>query len=453
MSRLYALIPDRAAVTGYLARRDRALLIYAGFAAFMTYLCMYAARKPFSAVSYEGLDFAGISLDGQALSLKVVLGVAQVLGYFISKLLGTKVCSEVGWQGRRRLLNGLLLLSIAALALFWLLPGPWKALAMFLNGLPLGMVWGLVVGYLEGRRASEMLLAILSVAFIVGSGIVKDVGKWLIAAPPAEGIEAGQWLALVLGLPLPLFYPALAEGLSTGADGRLYGFGLPWSAMPLATALLFLPCFLLTTRLLSLLPRPSAEDAAERTRRQPMDGSARWAFFTRFLPGLLLLLLSYFLLTAYRDYQDYFGQELFAELGYGDTPAIFTQTALPVALGVLAALALLSLVRSNFWGLFACFVLMIAGLALQALATLGFEAGQVDGKWWMVWVSLGAYLAYVPFGSVIFDRVIARTRYVGTAVFAIYLADATGYLGAVLIKLYADLFAGGAAGRLAFFLH
>ena len=95
---------------------------------------------------------------------------------------------------------------------------------------------------------------------------------------------------------------------------------------------------------------------------------------------------------------------------------------------------------------------MMAGLVLQVVSTLGFQANLLNGKWWMVWVSLGSYLAYVPFGSVIFDRVIARTRFVGTAVFAIYLADATGYLGTILVKLYADIFASGGGERLSFFL-
>ncbi len=450
----------RQRLSTYLARNDAAFVAYAGFAAFMTYLCMYAVRKPFSALSYEGMDFFGLVVNDNALSLKVMLGVAQVIGYFLSKVIGTKICSEVSWQGRHRLLNGLLALAIAALALFWLLPGPWKFIAMFLNGLPLGMVWGLVVGYLEGRRRSEMLLAILSVSFIIGSGIVKDVGRWLVAAPPAQGIETAQIAVLAGGIVLPVLYPLLARWFSTAelpaADGGsellLQGFGISWEAMPLVAALLFWPAFAMTSWLLAQVPPPSAADEAERTPRQPMDSTARWEFFYRFMPGLMLLFSSYFLLTAYRDYHDFFGQELFAQLGYGGEPAIFTQTALPVALGVILALAMLSWIRSNYWGLFAVFMLMIAGVGLQVLATLGFQAEAISGKWWMVLVSLGAYLAYVPFGSVVFDRVIAKTQFVGTAVYAIYLADATGYLGTILIKLYADIFAAPGGDRLSFFL-
>jgi hypothetical protein len=261
------------------------------------------------------------------------------------------------------------------------------------------------------------------------------------------------WAALLLGLPLPLLYPLLADWLSSN-NGNLQGFGLHWAAMPFAVSLLFLPAFLLATRLLRLMPQPDTDDERERCRRAPMDAAARWAFLQRFLPGLCLLLLSYFLLTGYRNYQDYFGPELFLELGYSAGASLFTQAALPVAFGVLAAMALLAGIRSSFWGLLACFALMLSGLVLQGLLTIGLNQGWVSGKWWMVGVSLGAYLAYVPFGSVIFDRVIARTRFVGTAVFAIYLADATGYLGTVLVKLYADVWspAVNVGGRLDFFI-
>lgn len=66
----------------------------------------------------------------------------------------------------------LTLIAIAELALlgFALAPTEFKGLALFFNGLPLGMVWGIVVRYLEGRRSSEFLLAGLSCSFIVASG-------------------------------------------------------------------------------------------------------------------------------------------------------------------------------------------------------------------------------------------------------------------------------------------
>ena len=69
----------------------------------------------------------------------------------------------------------------------------------------------------------------------------------------------------------------------------------------------------------------------------------------------------------------------------------------------------------------------------------------------MTLTGLGAYLAYVPYGAVLFDRLIASTRVVATAVFAIYLADAIGYTGSVGVQLYRDLAASNLS-RLGFFM-
>jgi hypothetical protein len=93
---------------------------------------------------------------------------------------------------------------------------------------------------------------------------------------------------------------------------------------------------------------------------------------------------------------------------------------------------------------------MASGTLLLAISSLLMDAGWIDGFWWMTLVGLGSYLAYVPYGSVLFDRMMASTRAVGTAVFAIYLADAIGYTGSVGMLVYKD-FAVSELSRLEFF--
>ena len=354
---------------------------------------MYAFRKPFAAATFEGLTF----LD-TGIGLKTAFAISQIVGYAISKYVGIKVCSEITRGRRAAALVLLILLAEAALLLFAVLPDNWKILAIFLNGLPLGMVWGMVVWYLEGRRMSEILLAGLSCSFILASGMVKDVGRFVMS----------DWL--------------ISEG---------------W--MPVVTGGLFLPLFLLSVWLLNQLPAPSTADALARVRREPMDGQSRITFMRRFLPGMIMLMVVYFFLTAYREFRDTYGVEIFAELGYKDTPALFTRSELPVALGVMAALAALSLIKDNRRGLIGAFVIMTGGAAMMGVSTILLDNGLIAGRDWMILVGLGAYLTYVPFGSVLFDRLIAGTRATGTAVFAIYVADAIGYTGAVGVQLYKDL--------------
>ena len=182
-----------------------------------------------------------------------------------------------------------------------------------------------------------------------------------------------------------------------------------------------------------------------------MDRSQRLDFVRQFLPGLLMLLIAYFFLTAYRDFRDNFGVEIFAQLGYGESEvAIFTRSELWVAFGVLGALAMLNLIKDNRLGLIGAFGIMTLGVVIMGCGTLLRDQELIGGLTWMILCGLGSYLAYVPYGSVLFDRLIASTRAIGTAVFAIYVADAVGYAGAISVLLSKDLVAGDMS-RLDFF--
>src|SRR6516165_2212747 len=91
--------------------------VVAATAAFSTYFCMYAFRKPFAAAEFEGLSFLGTQVR-----LKTAFVISQIIGYTLSKYIGIKVCSEVTRQRRAVLLVGLALTAEAALVLFALLP-------------------------------------------------------------------------------------------------------------------------------------------------------------------------------------------------------------------------------------------------------------------------------------------------------------------------------------------
>ena len=389
--------PPRGRLTILLSNAPGSVFaLFVILASFSTYFCMYAFRKPFSAAGYDGLVFLDTTID-----LKTALVISQIIGYVLSKVIGIKICSEVT-RGRRALaLVTLIGIAQLSLLLFAVLPNDLKVLAIFFNGLPLGMVWGMVVWYLEGRRTSEMLLAGLSCSFIIASGVVKDVGRWVMTS-----MQVDQF----------------------------------W--MPFVTGLCFLPPFLLAVWLLNQLPDPSAEDIAARVERTTMNRGQRWQFIRQFLPAMLLLVITYFFLTAYRDYRDNFGVEIFEALGYGaDQSLVFTRSEIWVAVGVLGTLAALNVIRDNRRGLIGAFGIMVSGVALLGGATLMLDAGRIDGMTWMILTGIGAYLAYVPYGSVLFDRLIASTRATGTAVFAIYVADAIGYGGAITVLLTKDLLA------------
>src|SRR5688572_2085243 len=62
--------------------------VYASITAFCLYTCIYAFRKAFSAATFEGLFFGGISY-------KSWLVISQVVGYGFAKFYGIKFISEL----------------------------------------------------------------------------------------------------------------------------------------------------------------------------------------------------------------------------------------------------------------------------------------------------------------------------------------------------------------------
>jgi hypothetical protein len=173
----------------------RPRLLVAATAAFGVYFCMYAYRKPFTAGTYEGHEIFG-------LGFKVVLVISQLLGYMLSKFIGIKVISEMRSERRGAAIIVLILTAEAALVGFAFLPLPLKVVMMFLNGLPLGMVFGLVMAYLEGRRQTEFLSAVLCASFIVSSGFVKSVGQWLIQDAGISEFQMPMYAGLIFLPPL-----------------------------------------------------------------------------------------------------------------------------------------------------------------------------------------------------------------------------------------------------------
>ena len=100
---------------------------------------MYAFRKPFTAATFDVVPGWHFALD-----YKIALVIAQAVGYALSKLIGVKVISEIEPARRSAAIVGLIGAAWLALIAFALVPAPWNIAALFLNGLPLGMIWGLV---------------------------------------------------------------------------------------------------------------------------------------------------------------------------------------------------------------------------------------------------------------------------------------------------------------------
>ncbi len=374
--------------------RSRFLFItWCLIASFGAYFCMYAFRKPFATGLYEGLDLWGIGY-------KTVLIVSQVFGYMISKFSGIKVISELKPASRIKLIIVLIIIAEGSLLLFGLVPHPYNFVFLFINGLPLGMVYGVVFSFLEGRRFTEMIAMGLSISIVVASGILKTIY-----------IEIHQML------------PAVSEF---------------W--MPAFMGIIFLPLFFLFTWMLSVIPSPSQEDIALRTSRNPMTDAEKRHALKEFGFPILCFIIIYSLLATVRDFRDNFAIEIWSEIDVNWSSSDLSKTEMIAGLFVLGVIGSLSLIKSNLTGFRFTNIIVLGGLLISGIATLLFQVHAINGFYWMLFIGTGMFLAYTAIQTVVFERMIALFKIKANAGFFVYICDSFGYLGSVALLLYKEFF-------------
>ena len=361
-------------------------------AALITYMSMYAFRKPLSAATFEGLTYWGMDY-------KIIALISQVIGYTCSKFLGIRIVSSMKPGQRIRYILGLVGAAWIALFFFAWTPQPYNVLLLVINGLPLGMNFGIVISFLEGRRNTELLGAGLCISFITASGIVKSVGQFLIVH-----------------------------------------LGVSDFWMPFLTGLVFVPLLLLGVWLLGKIPPPTEEDKALRSERTPMTKVERRKFIHDFSVGVVLAVLTYATLTVYRDLRDNFAVELWAQMGYEGNSGILAYTEICIALLVLFFIANMIRGINNRKAFYGNIGFFIGSGLLLFFSTWAFSEGRLSPVWWMILSGFGLYLCYACFHTMFFERWIALFRYSSNIGFLICVSDSFGYLGSVGVLVYKNFF-------------
>jgi MFS family permease len=361
--------------------------ISAAMIAFLAYSSVYAYRKPFTIATFDGIKFWGVSYQ-------TLLIISQVVGYMLSKFYGIKFIAELKTLGRFK--TSVILVGSAwlTLLLFAWIPAPYGMILFFINGFVLGFMWGIVFSYVEGRRSTDFVGAVMAVSFIFAGGFTRSVAKWLMV----EWNVTETW-------------------------------------MPFMTGLVFALPLLFFLWLLEKIPPPDEADIKERTIRLPMNAESRRHFLKVFGVGIAFVTVTYVFLTIMRDVRDNYMSNIWNELGYGNNYSIFTRTETYTSLIVLLIMCLLVLIRKNFRALSIAHLVICVGFLLAGFSSLLFINGQMSGALWMQLTGLGLYMGYIPFNCIFFERLIASFRIAGNVGFLIYFADAFGYLGSVIIML------------------
>ncbi len=375
-------------------QKNRTLfVVWAITAAFGAYFCTYAFRKPFATGTFSGL-WVG------EMEYKAVAIIAQVIGYMLSKFIGVRIISELKPKRRVTFIIFLILASLFSLALFGVCPAPYNAFFMFLNGLPLGMVWGVLFSFLEGRRFTELLGMGLSLNMIVTSGVLKS------------------------------FYLLFQER-----------FGYSDFEMPLVIGCIFLPLFLVFVAMLAQLPPPSKAEKEAKMPRKAMSRLEKRFIWLNYFPAIFLVIIIYAFLTTLRDFRDNFSIEIWRDLGALTDPGVFAATESTIGLAVICIIGLLILIKDNQKAFSAILLTILFSFGGIWLFTACFSKGWVSAFQWMVGEGVAFYLPYLLIQIAFFERMIPVLRVKANAGYFVYLCDSTGYLGSVLLLIYKEFFA------------
>lgn len=362
--------------------------LYAATTLFLTYTVIFGFRKSFTVCTFDGLMIGSIPF-------KTLLVISQVLGYMLAKFYGVKFISELKPAQRFKIIISFTLFAWLCWLGFALVPMPFNIVFLFLNGFPLGLLWGVIFSYVEGRTTTDFIGAALAVSFIFSSGFIKSVGGWL-----------------------------------------QLNFNLTDFWIPFYTGLTFILPFLFFVWLIEKIPAADAADYALRVQRLPIDANQRKKIIRQFLPGLIACIVIYVLATIFRDIRDNFSADMWKEMGYTNIPSIFTQTETPISILMLMLIGLMVFVKKSFKAFMIAHLFIALGFVIAGVGSYLFIHQYINTFYWMLATGMGLYAVYIPFNSIFFDRMIAAFKITGNVGFLIYLADSFGYLGSIGVLLF-----------------
>lgn len=360
--------------------------IYIGFICFAVYTCMYAIRKPFTGFIFQE-QLGGINI-------KNWLVISQLAGYLMSKFFGISFIGNLNKEKRVTYLH--LCLITASMPLFFLNITPhfiWPLL-FFINGFPLGLVWGIVFSYAEGRNFTELIGSILACTFIFSSGFVKS-------------------LAITIHTHFHLNIPLTLGLIALGAN---------------------ITAFILSY-FLKTMPPPDADDELRNTKRKSLSKEERKKVFLASASLVIPAIFMYSIFTILRDIRDNFTAEILqADHIYSANSIASIETLLSIFL--IFSIPFLTIIKSHYKAIMIIFIICLAGSALNIVGTLLYNAHLCSGITFFLCSGLGLYCGYILINISLMDRIIGFNKTQANAGFLMYTADAAGYIASFCIMLF-----------------
>jgi len=353
---------------------------------------MYGFRKGISAGTFDGLTAFGISF-------KSALVIAQVVGYMCAKFWGIKFIAELNFKRRSFYILAFIGAAELNLLLLAICPLPWNIVFVFFNGLSLGLIWGLVFSYIEGRKGTDIIAIILSINFIFSSGITKSIGRWLLS----NHIVTELW-------------------------------------MPFVTGLFFLPLLFLSVWMLNKLPPPSEEEVQSKGERIPLNHQQRKALLKSFGFGLFCIILINLLLTVLREIKDNYGVEIIKIVKPDFNPSLFTGMETLASIIILVILFFTILVKNHYKSILVHQFILVSCFLVLFITTYQIPKAGSNPIALMVIYTVGLYAGYNTLQCLFLDRFIAAFSIKGNIGFFFYIMDSVAYLGSCTFIIFKEIY-------------
>lgn len=372
----------------------------------ITLSCAYALnyfwRYPIFMLPSEVLHKRVVTIFNKPLKLQACFSMAFTLGFGAAKIPAVHIMSSSFFFTHRvQCCIGLFILTMLTQGVgvyaFSATPAL-QVLAVFVSCFFSSWIYGGLITYIEGRRSTEVLLAVMAGFFIYAGNVSRGTASLVLNM----GVEP-QVMPLVIGL----------------------------VACPLACGLIYL---------VSRMPGPSAADVASRSKRAAMTSEQRVQFCKRWWPGLLLMLVSYATMTGIRSFRDFYVQQIFAAAMHKTKDEVgswvyFVADGPGAVLSVLA-LAMANRAQNHVQAMKALFVAQICAVLVALLSTMLFKLDVIGGLAWQMSLGAGIYVSYTLMQTPVFERLFAATKQEGTCAFLIFLSDFVGYMATISLLLY-----------------
>lgn len=373
-------------------------VVRVGVYACIAYFLIYWTRYPIFMLPAE-ISKANVgSIFGTKLAFQEAISFALGLAYFVAKFPAMVVMSSKIYMENRFAMLSFLSITSGLLGSLPLLTGSplLGVFGVFLAGVPSAWIYGGLMAYFEGRRSTELLLAVFTTTLI------------------------------------------FAGGTSRGVAQHLLDMGVEPTGMPALLACGVLPVIIYMYKRLDALPGPSQEDLQSRGKRSASTVAQNFVFARHFAPGIITFIVAYALIFAMRQFRDLFARDLLTA-AFGGAPPSPSTLFLGDVGGAALAFALLvhfSRIENNASALQTMVRASCVLTALLGLAALGLRNGFLGPLGWHFWTGVSIYGIFGCCSPAFWDRLMGASGESITCTFLVFFADMVGFIGQLSLLIW-----------------